>query len=139
MLFTSIQSGWQDTNEMKKRTIQILFLLIFIAVVIGLMSGSIHRQALPLYTILLILITGMDFYLSGKSLERVIAWFAVWLEAGWEILFLIKDSVEWLSLAAATLEKLSFFILMFFFLIETIPYGKMNMLSKIRLILTAES
>jgi hypothetical protein len=47
--------------------------------------------------------------------RRVIAWFAVWLEAGWEILFLIKDSVEWLSLAAATLEKLSFFILMFFF------------------------
>jgi len=100
---------------MKKRTIQILFLLIFIAVVIGLMSGSIRRQALPLFTILLILITGMDFYLSGKSLERVIAWIVVWLEAGWEILFLIKDSIEWLSLAAATLEKLSFFILMFFF------------------------
>ncbi len=100
---------------MKKRIVQILFILTFIAVVIGLMSGSIRRQTLPLFTILLILITGMDFYISGKSLERVIAWIAVWLEAGWEILFLIKDSVEWLSLAAATLEKLSFLVLMFFF------------------------
>ena len=100
---------------MKKRTIRILFLLIFIAVVIGLMSGSIRRQALPYFIALLVLITGMDLYLSGKSIERVIAWVAIWSEAGWEILFLVKDSVKWFSLRAAALEKFSFFFLIFFF------------------------
>lgn len=101
---------------MKKKPLFLILTLLTLLVPIGFFIGTPSPRQMLLSAVFLLILTVIDFLISPREKARMIAWLALWLGSGGQILLAISPSLGGLQKLTAVLSRFSFiFLILWFF------------------------